>query len=272
MKAMCGVATERWPRTSLYRARAGAWACRWGHVREVRVSVSSTHERGWGNSGVHRLTWRAMNESEVRRGGNVGERRSGVTLASHFPSSKNKNREVWWNSCTSPRYKCSEVWHVLRGTSGIWIEWGTPKQMRWGSINICEMLDNNVWLLGYVKRERGTTRKGMKEFNKEFVVPETIEIKWARDIAIKACFLIHDEVCDIRNTKIIKRRKNSTINEDKWVLSTVVRGTKYCEVYNNFYEIRVCEVHLKTIMKHECNWHKMKRQASLLRSIHRWTK
>ena len=26
--AVCGVATERWPRTSLYRARAGAWAAR----------------------------------------------------------------------------------------------------------------------------------------------------------------------------------------------------------------------------------------------------
>ena len=32
-----------------------------------------------------------------------------------------------------------------------------------------------------------------------------------------------------------------------------MRGTKYCEVYNNFYEIRVCEVHLKTSMKHTCN-------------------
>ena len=40
---VCGVATERWPRTSLYRARAGAWAARELHVRGARVSMSSAH-------------------------------------------------------------------------------------------------------------------------------------------------------------------------------------------------------------------------------------
>ena len=55
-KKVCGVATKLGSHASLYRARAGAWACRWGHVREARVSVISTHEQGWVNSGVHQLT------------------------------------------------------------------------------------------------------------------------------------------------------------------------------------------------------------------------
>ena len=42
-KGVCGVATERWPHTFLYRARAGAWAARELHVRGARVTMSSAH-------------------------------------------------------------------------------------------------------------------------------------------------------------------------------------------------------------------------------------
>ena len=98
-KGMCGVATKRGSHASLYRARGGAWASEVGGVI----------------SGVRRLTWRAMNESGVWRAESVGERRSGVPLASHFPSSQKKSecsQNMKENPCTSPSYKCSEVWHV----------------------------------------------------------------------------------------------------------------------------------------------------------------